>query len=398
MVMIKNLDNKLLWLLAISALMPFPITAIMIIAIACYVLVTKKWLAMIKKSFSNQLLIAVSLICFFEAILRQNYLGIIISIFIAFLMLDVIYFKAFITKETFNQIIESLILISLVSVVLAIFQQIQLVEQVKQMHSFFDIQNKPQYRVSSFYFNANYFAMMIVFVENLCIYAFMKTKDIKKRVYYTVVGLTNLFALYLTGGRIGWLALLISGLVMLVINGWYKLTAIISVFGVSSILVLLKNPHIIPRFASHGFKVERRHEIWNNAILMVKDHPLFGYGPLGYFTNWYKYLDEYKAVYGYEGLRQYVTLGTNSQHAHTIFLEPLISFGLLGCFVFILYFIQLFKNLIRLFKRNEKLLVSLISGLLVSALVFCLIDFPILWIQTGLLWLLLINSCELGKE
>lgn len=396
---IFTIDDQMITILCASLFMPFPLTVITIIGVAIYVLVKSDFQNNVRQIRRSKWLISLPIYLLVVSLISQNYIGAIISIGMSFMFIDVIYYRKYIHKELFEIVIDMMIILSIISVVFSVFEQFYYLNTVEGMTSFFDIQNKPQYRVKAFYFNSNYYAMMIIFVEAFCVYRFMDVDNLRKRILYTLAGLANLFALFLTGGRIAWLCLGIALIFMVLANKWYKtfVAAIIAVGGGAGLLAL--KPNLLPRLASQGLAIGRRTEIWKTASLIIGDHFIFGIGPLGYYTYWPKYLSAYKAKFGLAGLKKYKTLGISSQHAHSMFIEPFISFGLVGTVVLLVYIGSEIHRLIRLFTRNiDAVLGSLILGILIMSLLFCIIDFPLLWVQTGMLFLLILGSSDIYRK
>lgn len=393
-----SIDQKMLLFLAASIVLPFPITLVAIITTAMYFICYKDVKSIIKNSKQNKLLLIIPIFTLIVSIFQINVSGMAVSIILFMLFMDAIYFKEYVDNKFFVKIVEMIILLSLLGVFVATIEQFHFLNTIKEMNNFFDIQNKPSERVKAFYFNANYFAMILVFIENLCVYRFMKNSNIKKRVYYFIVGCLNLYAMYLTGGRIAFLALAISTLVMLFVGKWYKTFGIIMVLCFLAIGIVALHPHLIPRLSSQGVKVARRSLIWKTGSMMVKDNLIFGLGPFGYFTFWGAYLNKFKVQYGLSLLHKYKKLGINSQHAHTMLLEPIISFGLIGTIMFLIYFASVIKQWILVTKNNKDYETrSLIFGMMITTISFCIVDFPIMWIQTGLMLMLFINGVNMYK-
>lgn len=390
-------EDRIITILFASIFLPWQVTAITVVVCFVYILFRFDVREFITKVFGSRILIGFSIYLYFVALFNQNWLGAILSVGMFLLFGIVLFFRRYIHKNLWEQLLDIAIILSVVSVIYAIFEQIHYMSLFEDM-SFFYIQNKPQFRVHTFYFNANYYAMMILFIECMCIYKFFNMKNLKWHIYYVVMGLLNLFALYLTGGRIAWLCLALAVFVMLIINKWYKLfgTAVVAVVGALGVLSL--KPNLLPRLASQGLKIGRRTKIWETAILIIKDSPIFGRGPLTYYNVYKSYTPKYIEVYGLKSFKQY-KLGISSQHAHTMFLEPIVSFGIVGTIIISVYLGIQIKYFFRMLKRNiDPSLSAFIGGVLVSTIAFCIIDFPIFWLQTGMFFLFAISAFEVYKK
>lgn len=392
-----TVDDRLITILFASIFLPWPFTVLSMISGMLYILIKSDFMETIRRISFSKVLIAFSVYLFVISLLNSNWIGAGLSLGMFAMFVNVIHYRRYIHKDLFEQIIDIAIILSVVAIIVSIFEQLYYTSIIDGM-GFFDIQNKPQFRVHLYFFNANYYAMMILFIESFCIYKFFKIDKIKFRLYYAGMGILNLFALYLTGGRIAWLCLACCVLVMLAVNKWYKLFGLSIFAGAGSVGLLALKPNLLPRLAAKGLAIERRKQIWQTAILIIQDSWLFGRGPLTYYNVYGSYTKEYIATYGMESFKQY-KLGISSQHAHTMFLEPLVSFGLIGTIMLAIYLFMELKTIFKLMsKKIDLTLAALLFGAITIVITFCLIDFPIFWIQTGFVFLLLLGSADIYSK
>lgn len=391
-----TIDDKGIVILAASLFLPYPITVAVVVIMGIYILVKSNFRTTLKSVRRSYLLMLFGIYLLLVSLIFGNYLGALLSVGMILLFIDVIHYRRYIHKEMFDIIIDVMIILSIASVIASIFEQFYYLNTVEKMTGFFDIQNKPEHRVHAFFFNANYYSMMIVFVEMFCVYRFMTVNKLQKRLLYTAAGLVNLFALFLTGGRIAWLCMALGLLVMIVTNKWYK-TFIAACLGIGGgVAILATKPGLIPRLASKGLDLGRRARIYEAAGMMIEDTWLFGHGPLTYFNLYDGYYDDYVARYGSEQLNK---LGISAPHSHSMFLEPWVSFGVIGTAIIGWYLVSQMRRVFRLFTRgSDRAVGSLILGCVVMTLAFCIIDFPIFWVQTGGLFLILLGSTEMFKK
>ena len=103
-------------------------------------------------------------------------------------------------------------------------------------------------RLNSVFYNANYYAMMIEFIAVCTVYKFFTVKnDLKRSIFYVIVGFLNLFMLYMTGCRAGYVAIAGAICLFLIFNKNYKLCVLIALgcLGIAGFFVL--NPDKFPR-------------------------------------------------------------------------------------------------------------------------------------------------------
>ena len=124
-----------------------------------------------------------------------------------------------------------------------------------------------------------------------------------------------------------------------------------------------------------------RQNIWEVAIANIKTHPLFGEGPMTYMHIYPLYN------------------GHPTEHAHSIYLDPLLCFGVVGIAVILPYIISNIKKLYHLWKLDlNKNLVALIVAFTVMIFVHGTMDYTIFFVQTGFLFLIVASSFDIYKE
>ena len=212
----------------------------------------------------------------------------------------------------------------------------------------FIIEDNPKHRINSTFFNANYYAMMIEFIVLICIYKMMQVKTKRRIVFYVSTILVNLFILYLTGCRTAWIPFVVTIPFLFLMNKrflYFSMT--MSAYAGAAGILLLK-PGIFQRttlFTDFG----KRFKIWNCAFKGIKAHPWFGEGPLTYYHIYKQYQ------------------GHPTQHAHSVYLDPILSYGMIGVLLLGTYFVSNLKEVYIMLKRRLDLrLCSLILACILT--------------------------------
>lgn len=100
-----------------------------------------------------------------------------------------------------------------------------------------------------------------------------------------------------------------------------------------------------------------RIQIWSCAIQGIKASPLLGQGPFTYMMI----LDKYN--------------GHLTQHAHSVYLDPLLSFGIIGLACLVPY---IYDNCKRLYKVKEHYsYIALVMGFIGVLLIHGILDYTI---------------------
>lgn len=316
----------------------------------------------------------------------QNYLGILVTVGILMLGSFAVYYRQHISAESFEFFMDTTLILSLVAALVAIIQYFIILHRFNIDGFELIIFNTPKNRVDSFYFNANYYAMMIEFWVGIAFYKILRLTqeehvNFKKIGGYCIIILINLFTLVLSGCRTAWPAMLAGLAIMLLFAHFYKLFGLITAGGMASAGFLFTHKSYIPRASNITKYLGVRQKIWRAAIASIKDHPLFGEGPLTYMHIWKQYN------------------GHNTQHAHNIFLDPPLSFGIVGILMILPYLISCIKRTYITYKLHKNdTLVALIIGLIVMTYIHGLLDYTIFFIQTSFTLFMVISSFDIYRE
>lgn len=200
------------------------------------------------------------------------------------------------------------------------------------------------------YFNPNYYGSYLTFIVILSL---IKGKK------YLHISLIGIIAIIATGSRFSLIAVLfaLSAYILFYFKNYFFVfitTLMIYFAGVyKGILPFIRTDSI-----SQYLKL--RIDIWNMAIKYIRPNWLFGHGP-GYFY--------------------YITNSVYA-HTHSILLEPILSYGLLGfTILMILYLYKLQINKIK-------------AIVLVLIFVHGLADYTILWYQTLVIYMIVFSLRE----
>lgn len=324
-------------------------------------------------------------LAFVVSLCYQNYLGALCSIGFVVILSFVLYYRIHITPKVFDFITNCIIVMSVFAAIYGLIEYMGILNS-KDIDLFeLIIFNRPQDRVNSFFFNANYYAMMIEFFVCITFYKILKLKNIKTEFqrffYYLCVIALNLFLLILTACRTAWPALIVGILMMLIVDRHYKTCLCIFLCVMCVCLYFLLNPSQFPRVDNIVSYFFTRADIWKVAIANIKTHPLFGEGPMTYMHIY--------ALYN----------GHPTEHAHSIYLDPILCFGVVGLATIMPYIISNIKRLYQLWKKDiDATLVALMVSFTAMIFIHGMMDYTIFFVQTGFLYLLIASSFDVYSE
>lgn len=373
-----NFDQKLVLALCATIFMPVYINILATFIFVIYLIVTKKITTVFQMEKVNYLFVAL-IISFCTSLFYGNMIGILCVNGMLLVLIVALYYRSIVDKNMFYLLIKVATFMSLVVAVIGLFQFFM----IAKSHGFENILligNKPKDRVYSVFINANYYATIIEFVILMAIYKLTVVKDrYSSSIYYILIIVVNVMMLYLTGGRTVWVAILSAIPFMFLFKQRLKLGVTLIILEFLCLLFLLLSGQF-PRIDTVGKDFLIRVDIWETVIQIFRDHPLFGMGPLTYR---FAFLE-----YG----------GPKTVHAHSLYLDPLINFGLVTVSIVGVYFWNYGKLYL---SSSHKKSYSFIGGIVVATAIHGLFDITILNFQTGMLFLIIINSIglrELPKE
>lgn len=308
-----------------------------------------------KKIYKNKSLIIVEIVLLFSSIMALtigNYYG-LVGIPILFCLIVGRYYTFIINNNTKNNIID---LISKMSFI-PFFTTLIEIGITKNRGGYF------------FFHNPNYLGTVMMLVTIINLYLIFNKKD---KIYYLLL-ILNILTIFMAGSRSALIAVIIGIFTILFfhIKKHYFIGGISILFcyvlGVlNGIFPFLRLDTVVQYFWL-------RVDIVKMAIVIFKRtepiYLLFGHGNFYYykFTNF---------VY---------------PHTHNALVESLLSYGVVGTLLLTIVFLKyLFEILENNIKNNLK--IALIIGILVNNIT----DFTIFWIQTVLLFIMIMTYKDKG--
>lgn len=368
-----------------SMFLPFYMCGAILIFLTIRLLLKGEIQQTYKQTPKSRYILFFCLLTFIVSLFYKNYIGALCSIGLLFIFSFVLYYRINVTEELFEFITNVIIVMSIFAALYGLVEYMAILNSFDINQFEIHIYNNPKDRINSMFFNANYYAMMIEFFVCITFYKILKLRDIKiefkKFFYYILVILLNLFLLLLTGCRTAWPALAAGILTMLIVDKHYKTCLCIFTCVLFICLYFLLNPSQFPRVDNIVSYFMTRWKIWEVAIQNITTHPLFGEGPMTYMHIYPLYN------------------GHPTEHAHSIYIDPVLCFGIVGILTISPYVIDNIKRLYHLWKQGiDKTLVSLVVSFTVMIFVHGILDYTVFFVQTGFLYLLIASSFDVYRK
>lgn len=363
---------------ALSLSTPFYICVPFLLLETLYLLYTKKIISAFKSTPKSKYLVIFMSLTLIVSLFYQNWIGVGCVVLIFIFVSLMLYYRKYINVEVFEFILDMLIALSILWAIYGLYEQMQILQRLGYDHFTLKVFSRRENRLNSVFFNANYYAMMIEFIIMMIGYKLFGTKNIKKQIYYFIVAGINFFLLYMTGCRTAFITTAVAVLVFLIINKNYRICMLIAIICIIGCIYFAINPQQFPRVEKLIDNFTVRKKIWHAAIEGIKAHPLFGQGPMTYMMIFEKYN------------------GHVTQHAHSVYLDPVLSFGIIGIATLVPYIVDNCKRLFEVYKKRLNLrYVALVIACIVVILLHGLLDYTIFWVHTGLLFLMIASSFDM---
>ena len=369
-------DQNIIYILALSVFLPPVFTTIAIITMGLYVCISKHTRKRIFVHSGSKWLIPFFLISGGASAFYQNIPGLITTAILVFIFILGLFLRSAMTVKIFEHMLNIITMVSLPIGLVAAFEWIML--------RVFDPTNQDNFRCVSIFFNSNYFATVVATVIMICAYK-VGTHQGNRPLYFLIAGV-NMFSAYLSGSLFVWVEIFIGvALIFFLMKKHEMLSGLLLGCALFCLVIYFAPGVFLPRLTESPVTTDRRFEIWETALRAFLKTPLFGRGPLTYLQVYSSIKDGYP-----------------TQHAHNMYLDPLLSFGLVGTTFLMIYVGSYLKTLWQCLKENRSEKISILICAIVAAVaVHGTTDFTVFWVQTGILIMLILSGigiCEKRKE
>lgn len=232
---------------------------------------------------------------------------------------------------------------------------------------------------------ANFFAAFMAAMLPLIGIMFLRSKKIGK-LYYAVCGAFTANAVVLCRSRGAFLGLVMGAVaaICLVPKNYRKHLIFLVVAGIAGVIYLSDDVFIqrIMTISTDQSEMDEssssRILLWKAGVRMAVNHPL-GIGPGNWYQTIHRYIPEYAG-----------------KDSHNTYVKCLAELGVIGMSVFMLFLLQSYLNLRRVYEAardlpppDEEEFTQLYFAIIVSIIIFMTCALTITMIYTEILWVLL---------
>lgn len=366
-------QQQLIALSCLCLFLPFYMTCILHLCILLYAFVKGDLQVAYRKTRASKYGLLFCLLTFFVSLFYNNMMGILCTLATVIIFSMIIYYQYYATKEFLLILMKLFVFMSILCAIYGLMEYNGILDTLGVEDFAVIVMDQPNVRLNSVFFNANYYAMMIEFFVLMASWLLLHEHNHLHGFYYLFVIILNLFMLYLSGCRTAWPSLALGIFVLLLFHHDRRLLVSFFLAIGLGLVAFCFFPWIFPRADSIMKYFWTRTEIWQVALQNIKTHSLFGQGPLTYMLVCNQYPD-----------------ANITQHAHSIFIDPILSFGIVGVAVIFPYFkarIDEWKKVkINDFPR------TLMMAFLATTLCHGLLDYTVYFIPTGFTFLMIFGS------
>ena len=347
----------------VAVFLPYVLSAIVLGFLAIYVLLNSKTRQLIFIHKGSKLLKLFFVYSIFISFVYGNWMGVAVGIGMVLMLSLGLYLRSIMTRGRYEKALTMICTMSLTSSGYAVFEALIHYLTGEGFH----------HRISAVFSHPNYFGTIAATVIIICVYKVLTSKE--NKWFFYAVTLANIVSLYLCMSMFAFIEVFIGILVLLaVLKRRYLLMLWVTVAVVGAGLIFIVNVNLIPRLSDVEVTIRLRQQIWDLALVQIKKNPFFGHGLLSF-----RHLNH--AMY------------QNRQipHSHSIYLDTILNFGIVGTILFLGYFIRYYIDVITNVIRGKNVRrAALILAVTVASLVHGTTDLTLFWIQTSALFLILL--------
>lgn len=362
--------ENLIYVAFISVFLHYLVTAVVIILLGAYLLInpaTRKQIFVHKGKIIFFVFILYTLTV---ALINRNFLGAVCSVAL-FLMIVISYYaRSVFTEKCFENCLDLCCYAGIPVGIAAIVERL--------------ITGK---RCMLWFYNENYLCAILAAIIVIC--AFQATSHKKGVLIYYVCAVFAAVGMFMGESLFAFTEVFVGVCVILILKHKHLMLSMFLLAVCFCLVMLYCVPELMPRLAESNISTERRIKIWNDGMELFRHNPFFGRG----FLTFFHYRNEGFIL---ESDNQIVY---KTQHAHNFAIEPLLSFGIIGTIMLLILLWSYFSKVTEckeLLRNNTA--TTLILALSAAIMIHMTTDLTIMWIQTGLLTLLIMAGVGIDER
>lgn len=377
---LKSLSKQegLLLGVILSIFLPFYLFVIIFISYLLWLVYTGEMKGILKRLSQHPVLLFFIAYSTAISLLAQNVLGVVASVAMFLFAIFFYYYQSQLTPKFFRLTIEGVLASSVLAAVFAALEHFQIVKKFDYTFLSPRMQVWHQNRAEVAFFNPNYYGIICCFCIMIGFYLISTTKLRWLRIFSMIAIFANLFGLNFTQNRTAFPAIIFGAIIYLftTIKNWRAFWLSIGVFGVG--LAFLFSSDLGVRMGTLDSSMEERVSIWNAGMVLFKQNPFWGEGPLTYMHSFPRIGAPYH------------------EHAHSIYIDTILSYGVVGTVLLGIASATPVRMLIDMSQvPSKRPILGLYLSFLTVVAVHGIFDLALFWIQSSFIFLLVMCSLPL---
>jgi|GEM_PF-1657469 len=242
-------------------------------------------------------------------------------------------------------------------------------------YSFVGLLSGPYRRIAGFMVNAGGYSVALMMIVPMLVAAAFIYRRRSVRLIYGVGAAIGILGIALAWSRATWLMLAAATVVFLILRRQFKLLSLLAMLVVAVAIFVVTDPEVYSLFRQVSrlrAGTTHRTSLWDYSLKGIREHPLFGVGPL---TLTEDVLDARAADIG---TRFFLITKESEFSAHNYYLHIMLTTGIPGLLIFLLFIYNLFKQIIRAMREapnpESRVFQEAMLALLAAVLVGLLFD------------------------
>lgn len=362
----KNSEN-LIYIAFISVFLHYVVTALVILAVGIGFIANKETRQQVFSFKGKGWLFVFTAYTCITALYFKNFIGIACSIGFFFIVVISYFVRANVTEKVYERCLDICCYAALPLCISTVIENAM-------------ASNVPGYTCKLWFFNENYFCSLLAAIVIVC--AYNATSHKGPVLKYYICAAAAAIAMYFGGSMFAFVEVFVGIIVVLILKKKHLLLAAALLAVVACMIIILAVPDIFPRLSEINITSQRRVRIWNEAMPFIKENFLWGRG----FLSYYQYAGLNPSLY-------------QTTHTHNFAIESLISFGVVGSVLLLLFLWSYYRKVTEckeLLRNNSA--VTLILTISTAVLVHTMTDLTLLWVQTGLLYALILGGVGIDED
>ena len=360
--------ENLIYIAFVSVFLHYVITGIVIAFIGISALLQKESRQQVFSFKGKNIFVLFVVYTVVVALYNKNFIGAMVSIGFFMVLVVSYYVRANITEDVFENCLNICCYMAVPLCVATIVDEM-LNSSVSGFHS------------KLWFFNQNYLGAILAAIIIIC--AHKATSHKSTVLKYYVCAVFAAVAMYLVQSMFAVVEAFIGVCILLILKKKHALLAVMVLATAICVFVALAIPDIFPRLSEANITSERRIRIWNEAMVIIAEKPLFGSG----FMSFFHYASKDPSMY------------QHGFHAHNFAIESMLSLGVVGTALLLALIWSYYRKAMEckeLLRNNTA--TTLILTMSTAVLVHTMTDMTLLWLQTGLLYALILGGLGIDER